>query len=91
MVKMKNKISALFEDCGCFVGTLVLLVCLVIIGILAFGIVCFEGWIFMLLYNWLAVLLFGAVPLGYWVCVGIVFALNFLGRIIFGRTSTKTE
>lgn len=81
---MKDKLFSVYEDCGCLVFILVLLLCL---G-LAFGIYCLQGWIFLLLWNWLAVGYFSAPTLGYWACVGIVFALNFLGKIIFGRSSS---
>lgn len=84
---MKNKLVSVYESCGCLVF---LLCCLLCLG-LVFGIYCLQGWIFLLLWNWLAVGYFSAPALGYWVCVGIVFALHFLGRIIFGRTTISTE
>ena len=80
---MKNKVANLFEASGCLLGTLIFVLMLAI----AFGAFCLEGWIFMLLWNWLAVELLGASVLGYWVCVGIVFALNMIGRLVFGRPS----
>ena len=88
---MGNKIVNLYEDCGCLLGTLALILIVVLALAIVFGVVCFEGWIFMLLWNWLAVKLFGANILGYWVCVGIVFALNFIGRLVFGRSSTSRK
>ena len=86
---MKDKIVDLYEGCGCFVGTLLLILIFVLAIAIVFGVFCLEGWIFMLLWNWLAVELFGAATLGYWVCVGIVFALNFIGRLVFGRSNTS--
>ena len=88
---MKNKVVNLYEDCGCLLGTLALILIVVLALAIVFGVFCFEGWIFMLLWNWLAVELFGATALGYWVCVGIVFALNFVGRLVFGRSSTSRK
>ena len=85
---MKNKVENLYEACGCLLGTLILIFIVVLALAIVFGAFCFEGWIFMLLWNWLAVELFGANILGYWVCVGIVFALNFIGRLLFGRSGT---
>ena len=82
---MKNKMVSVYEDCGCLVFILVLLLCLGLV----FGIYCLWGWIFMLLWNWLAVSLLNAPALGFWVCVGIVIALQFLGRLIFGRSSNS--
>ena len=84
---MKEKILNLYEEGGCFVATLTLLLIVILALALAFGIFCFEGWIFMLLWNWIAVGSFGATALGYWVCVGIVFGLNFIGNLLFRRSS----
>lgn len=86
---MKTKVDNLYDACGCLLGTLILILIVVLALAIVFGVFCFEGWIFMLLWNWLAVELFGATALGYWVCVGIVFALNFVGRLVFGRSSTN--
>jgi len=74
------------EKCGCLVGGLLITLLIVLALGIAFGVFCFEGWIFLLLWNWIAVGCFSAPTLGYWVCVGIVFGLNFIGRLIFGRT-----
>lgn len=83
---MSHKIENLYATCGCIVATLII-VLIVVLGLaLCFCVFCFEGWIFLLLWNWLAVGLLNAPVLGYWVCVGIVFALNFIGRLIFGRS-----
>ena len=84
---MKDKLFSMYEECGCLVFLLVLLLCLGLV----FGFYCLEGWIFLLLWNWLAVSLLGAPILGYWVCVGIVIALHFLGRLIFGRSSSSKD
>lgn len=88
---MRNSIDGIYEACGCLFGTIVLILCVVLILGIAFGVFCFQGWIFMLLWNWLAVSLFNAPALGYWVCVGIVFSLNFLGKLIFGRNRVNRE
>ena len=88
---MKNSIDGIYETCGCLLGTIIIILCLALVLGIVFGVFCLQGWIFMLLWNWLAVLLFNASALGYWVCVGIVFALNFLGRLIFGRTRVNRE
>ena len=88
---MKNKISDLYEGCGCFLGTLILIGIFIFALGLAFGILCFEGWIFMLLWNWLAVELFSASVLSYWICVGIVAALNFMGRLLRPRVTVNNN
>ena len=51
------------------------------LGIL-FGSYCLVGWIFMLLWNWLAVSLLGVKALSFWVSVGIVIALKLIGRLV---------
>jgi hypothetical protein len=88
---MKNSVNNIYETCGCLLGSIVLVLCFALILGVVFGVFCLQGWIFMLLWNWLAVSLFNAPVLGYWVCVGIVFTLNFLGRLIFGRTRVSRE
>lgn len=80
---MKDSVSNLYEALGCFGGTIAVILCVILVAALVFGIFCFEGWIFMLLWNWLAVELFSAQTLSYWLCVGIVFALQFIGRLLF--------
>jgi uncharacterized membrane protein YkgB len=82
---MKISTNNIYDNCGCLLGTIVIILCIALILGVAFGLLCFQGWIFMLLWNWLAVSLFNAPALGYWVCVGIVLTLNFLGRLIFGH------
>jgi len=84
---MKDKLVSVYEDCGCLGFILVILLCLGLV----FGIFCLQGWIFYLLWGWLAVGYLNAPFLGYWVCVGIVFALHFLGRIIFGRPASSNK
>ena len=88
---MNEKIDNLYEECGCLGATLIILGVVILILGLVFGIYCLQGWIFMLLWNWLAVSLFGATTLGYWVCVGIVFALQFIGGLLFRRSSVKVK
>lgn len=88
---MKNSIDGIYETCGCLLGTIIIILCIALVLGIVFGVFCLQGWIFMLLWNWLAVSLFNAPALGYWVCVGIVFALHFLGRLIFGRTRVNRE
>ena len=88
---MRNSNAGIYETCGCLLGTIIIILCLALVLGIVFGVFCLQGWIFMLLWNWLAVSLFNASALGYWVCVGIVFALNFLGRLIFGRTRGNRE
>lgn len=84
-MKVKEMFEMIFDNFSKGLAILLSIFIIVFVLGLAFGVYCLEGWIFMLLWNWLAVALFGAETLGYWMCVGIVFALSFLGKIIFGR------
>ena len=81
---MIRKMMTILEGKDWFVVALVLLLS---VG-LVFGAYCLLGWIFMLLWNWLAVGLLSAPTLNYWVCVGVVFALKFLGNLIFPKPSS---
>jgi hypothetical protein len=93
--KMKKMFSIwkdTFNKCGGgSVGCLGVIICLVLTGGICFGIFCLEGWLLMLLWNWLAVELFSAPVLGYWVCVGIMFAIWFIRQIVFGKKVVKVE
>lgn len=57
------------------------LVALFFIALLAI----FEGWIFMLLWNWLVPMFWTTSPiLNIWQSVGILFLLNIVGKLFFG-------
>ena len=87
-----QKLGNTFYECGGgFLGCLVVIICLILGLGICFGVFCLEGWILMLLWNWLAVELFGAPVLGYWVCVGIMFAVWFIRRTVFGTKTVKVE
>jgi hypothetical protein len=88
---MKNSVNNIWEVCDCLVALIILILLFAFMLSVVLGVLCLQGWIFMLLWNWLAVSLFSAPALGYWVCVGIVFALNFLGRLIFGRIRVERK
>lgn len=72
------------DDLGCGGAILVLLGVL----LLAFAIMCFEGWILMLLWNWLLVSLFGISTIGFWQGVGLILLLNLIGGF-FKTTVSK--
>jgi hypothetical protein len=81
---MRNKFENLYENYGC--GWLIFIV-IIALG-LAFGIMCFEGWILMLVWNALLPSLWAAAPiLSFWQCVGIVFLLDLIGSLLFKRGS----
>lgn len=74
------------SDLGC--GGLILVVLLIIA--LAFGIMCFEAWIAMLIWNYVVVALFVALPIiGFWQMFLILMLIN----IVFGglKTVVKTK
>ena len=92
MKSMFSKMGDTFYECGggCL-GCLAVIICFILAGGIAFGVFCLEGLVLMLLWNWLAVELFSAPVLGYWVCVGIMFAIWFIRRILFERKTVKVE
>ena len=71
------------DDLGCGGAILALLGIL----LLAFAIMCFEGWILMLLWNWLLVSLFGISTIGFWQGVGLILLLNLIGG--FFKTTVR--
>ena len=61
---------------------------MLILGLaLAFGIVCLEAWIGMLLFNWVAGLFGWAFILTFWQAFGICALLSFVGG--FFKSSSK--
>ena len=49
--------------------------------VLAFGIVCLEAWIGMLLFNWVVGLFGGTFALTFWQAFGICALLSFIGNL----------
>ena len=85
-----SKVKKLYQSCGWFLATIIILLLVVLMAGLIFGTFCLEGWLFMLLWNWVAVELFNASILGYWLCVGAVIFITFIGKLLFGfRASIK--
>ena len=82
---MKAKLMDVYEVGGCGL----VLLCLILVLALVFGILCFEGWLIMLLWNWVAVSLFNAPAIGYWLGVGIVVCLNLLSKVFTIRIKTE--
>lgn len=71
MSKMVNKMVDAWES---YETGLAILMCIgIIIGSLAwvFGMMCLQSWLVMLLWNWIAVQLFGAPALTFWVAFGL--------------------
>lgn len=72
---------------GCLVAILVIALAL---GI-AFGVLCFEGWILMLLWNAILVPLFDFGALKFWWAVGILLICNILFKGATTITKNKGE
>ena len=54
-----------------------------IIAIIVIAAFFLEGYVLMLLWNWLAPLFWSAAPiLCFWECIGIILLINLIGSII---------
>lgn len=73
---MKDKLVDVYEECGCGV----LLLCILLVLAIAFGILCFEGWLLMLVWNYAIVAVFNAPPIGFWIAVCLVWLLNLISK-----------
>jgi hypothetical protein len=69
--KVIEKIVEVWEDYT--VGVAILSIIGIVIGALAWGllVMCLKTWLIMLLWNWVAVNLFGAPALGFWMAFGL--------------------
>lgn len=72
MYKAKKMIYDVWDE-GYSTGLAIFLCVLIIVGALAwtFGMMCLHAWITMLLWNWIAVSLFDAPVLSFWVAFGL--------------------
>jgi hypothetical protein len=78
---MKNSYKDSFDGFGC--GALIII--LIMALALAFGIMCFEAWIAMLIWNYVVVALFATLPIiGFWQMFLILMLIN----IVFGGLKT---
>ena len=82
-----EKISDAWETYS--VGVAILAIIGIVIGALAlsFGVMCFQAWLVMLLWNWVAVDLFGAPVLGFW----MAFGLRWLCSLLFKSKVTVNK
>lgn len=77
---MKKIFSGIFDNCASVAGAVVLciLAFALVLG-LAFGILCFEAWILMLLWNAVIPTLFvGAPMLTFWLSMGLMLICHIL-------------
>lgn len=65
------------------------LLAVIIVIALVFGILCFEGWIFMLLANWVLSLFSVAFAFTFWQAFGVVLLLSFIGGFFKSSSSSK--
>lgn len=77
-----------FKDTTLGIGVIILIV---ILGLgLAFGMLCLEGWLVMLLWNAILVPLFGIGALKFWWAVGLMLLCNFLfGKVVHNSNNEK--
>ena len=68
------------------VGVAIIAIIGIVIGALAlsFGVMCFQAWLVMLLWNWVAVELFGLPVIGFW----MAFGLRWLCSLLFKSKTT---
>lgn len=78
-----KKIGKLFENYSFGVALLMCILALVIGAGLAFGILCFEAWILMLLWNAVIPSLWvGAPSLTFWLAFGLLLICNILFKTV---------
>ena len=82
-----EKIANAWENYS--VGVAILAIIGIVIGAIAwiFGIMCLQTWLVMLLWNWVAVDLFGAPVLSFWVAFG----LRWLCSLLFKSKATVNK
>ena len=62
---------------------------IILVIALVFGVLCLEGWIFMLLANWVLGLFSIAFTFTFWQAFGIVVLLSFIGSFFKSSNSSK--
>lgn len=78
-----KKIGEFFENYSFGVALLMCILALVIGAGLAFGVLCLEGWILMLLWNAVIPTLWASAPtLSFWLAVGLILICNILFKTV---------
>ena len=84
-----EKIANAWENYS--MGVAILAIIGIVIGAIAwiFGIMCLQTWLVMLLWNWVAVDLFGAPVLSFWVAFGLrwLCSLLFKSKVTINKKS----
>ena len=87
---MKKWLTNCFDDYGTGAGCLIGILVVILVLAIALGIICFEGWILMLLWNAVIPLLFiGAPTIKFWWAVGLILICNILFKSLSGFKSDK--
>lgn len=87
MKEMKERFETIWEEYSTGVA-IIIIVCAVVGGLAAcFGLMCFKSWLVMLLWNWVAVDLFGAPILSFWAAFG----LRWLCSLLFKSSTTVNK
>lgn len=87
MKEMKECFGKIWEKYSTGMA-IVLTICAVVLGLAGcFGIMCFQSWLVMLLWNWVAVDLFGAPILSFWTAFG----LRWLCSLLFKSKTTVNK
>lgn len=66
-----KKIMDIWEDYPTGLAILAIIAVMIFAIAWTFGLMCLQSWIVMLLWNWVAVGLFGAPALSFWVAFGL--------------------
>jgi phage shock protein PspC (stress-responsive transcriptional regulator) len=87
MKEMKKCFERIWEEYSTGVA-IIIIVCGIVGGLATyFGIMCLQSWLVMLLWNWVAVDLFGAPILGFWTAFG----LRWLCSLLFKSNTTVNK
>ena len=80
-------IFEMYETHHWFIATLGTIAFVVSALGVAFGLICLQSWVVMLLWNWVAVSLFNAPVLSFW----LAFGLNWLCHLLFKGSKTISK
>lgn len=82
----------LFDDLPLWATVLVCIAIIIFALALAFGILCLEGWLLMLLWNAVIPAIFiGAPTLHFWGAVGLILICNILFKSVGAIRNSKKE
>lgn len=85
IAKFCNAAAEAWESQSHIVAILMIIAGVVIGVSIVFGFICLRAWIIMLLWNWIAVSLFNAPALSFW----LAFGLSLLCNMLFKSSSSN--